>query len=143
MLSQSGSKRVNNNEQPSPEPQSPGKAGEWVRHEHVASPVQVEAEKLLATAGSAELAKQAIDEAEQRPISSQQQQADFAAQWGHQSIHQMLAVSSRLTAPDGTPWWATNIQDEGWILWNERDLRARQRFPSLEACHRYLAAEPK
>ncbi|MGE0759059.1 MAG: hypothetical protein AB7O38_18720 [Pirellulaceae bacterium] len=114
---------------------------EWKEHEHVAPAVQVEAEKLVERAGSAELAKQAIDEVSQQEKRLAAQREELARQHGFPSLDAMLASSIRLSAPDGSAWWATEIQHEGWMIWSDRELAVKRRFPTLEACHRFLASE--
>jgi hypothetical protein len=113
---------------------------EWKNHEHIAPPVQVEAEKLVESAGSPELAKQAIDASARQQEGSDAKQEEFARRCGYASADEMLSISQRLTASDRTKWWASPVRDEGWMLWREGDFSALQRFPSLEACHRYLLA---
>lgn len=114
---------------------------EWKEHEHVAPAVQVEAEKLVERAGSPELAKQAIDEVSQQEERLASQREELARQHGFPSLEAMLASSIRIAAPDGSAWWATEIQHEGWMVWNDRERAVKRRFPTLEACHRYLASE--
>jgi hypothetical protein len=37
-----------------------------------------------------------------------------------------------LTAADGTPWWATVIDGNRWIVWNQHDMSASKTYATLQ-----------
>jgi hypothetical protein len=57
---------------------------DWIRHEHVSDQVQLEAAKLVDLAGSAELAKHAIDVLEQKIATDDQR--DCGSGLGDESL---------------------------------------------------------
>lgn len=113
-------------------------ANEWNQHEHVCPAVELEAQRLIDHAGSPDLAKQAIDAASQHQIEQHSPADDFAQQLGYPSRVQLLAASAQLMAQDGTPWWVTEVREEGWVVWNDQSLSEAQQFSSLEALNQFV-----
>jgi hypothetical protein len=101
---------------------------EWDAHEHVATPVQLQAQRLLEQAGSPELAKHAVDSA-----ASQGSPHDgFARQLGYASYLSLFEDSALCAAEPGKQWFATAIGNDAWILWNDADLAVVGTFASRE-----------
>jgi hypothetical protein len=110
---------------------------EWNAHEHIAPAVELEAQRLIDKAGSPDLAKQAVDAASQH-LAETSAPDQFVEQCGFSSRSELLASSSQLIAPDGTPWWVTNVRTDTWIVWNEQNPTTAQQFSSLEAVHGFV-----
>lgn len=107
----------------------------WQSHEHLATPVQIEAQKLLEQAGSSELAKHAVDSAAQaQPHGSPQD--EFARRLGFASYLSLFEDSALLTAEAGKRWFATALRKDEWVLWNDVDLEVVGSFPAREAAER-------
>jgi hypothetical protein len=115
-----------------PVTQAPGEAAAWTEHEHVAAPLQVDAQKLIDKAGSPGLAKQAIravEDASNAPASpSASSQDEFAQRWGFRSYLELFEASTGVRAAVGKNWLVTALADGGWIVWNDTDLRADTRY---------------
>jgi hypothetical protein len=111
---------------------------EWIQHEHVAVPLQLEAQKLLDEAGSPDLAKQAIDAAAEAQASDSPRER-MARQSGFASWAELEATSIPLSQAAGNPWFAAPITGEQWIAWNQHSCEITQEFASLEDLYRYLA----
>ena len=111
------------------------RAVEWPAHEHVATPVQIEAQKLLEQAGSPELAKHAIDSAASgRSVGSPQDH--FARQLGFASYLSLFEDSSLLFADDRAQWFASAIRNGEWVLWNDADLVVEGIYATKDAAER-------
>jgi hypothetical protein len=121
----------------SPPPQS----SQWSQHEHVAAPVDAEANRLIAVAGSPELAKQAVDSAgvaseQPPPVRSLE---ELARRTGFAGRSELLSASTPLSAPDGSLWWATAVDGNRWIVWRLEELSLERTFASVEEIQAYLA----
>ena len=114
------------------------RSDQWPAHEHVASPVQIQAQKLLKEAGSPELAKHAVDEATQPATGSPQD--EFARNLGFASYLSLFEDSKRLAAGQGKQWFVTAIRNGQWILWNDKDLALFGTFDSREEAERAVPA---
>jgi hypothetical protein len=113
-------------------------AQQWSGHEHVAAPIQLEAQKLLDQAGSPDLAKQAIDAvAEAQALNSPRD--ELARHAGFPSWSALEASSVPLSGADGNCWFVTPLADERWIAWNIQSFQFTQQFAALEDLYRYLA----
>ncbi len=110
-------------------------ADSWHEHEHVASPLQIQAQRLLAEAGSPELAKHAVDLAGQAPPAGSPQD-QFARQLEFASYLSLFEDSSLCAADEGRQWFATAIRNGEWILWNDADLVIAGTYPTREAAER-------
>lgn len=120
--------------------QSPSKVEKdvtWSRHEHVASPVQTQAQKLLHEAGSPELAHLAVDQAAEETATIDLDQR--AKRWGFASRHRLLAGSVSLVSRQGRAWWATLIGDGKWVAWNDRDSSTSGDLKSLDEVRQFVA----
>ena len=112
---------------------------EWNQHEHVAPAIELEAQQLIDHAGSPDLARQAIDAASHHFVEPHPPPDELAQQWGFESHVHLIASSTAMTARDGSPWWVTEIREQGWLVWTDQTLAAPQQFPSLDAVTRFLA----
>jgi hypothetical protein len=109
----------------------------WPAHEHVATPVQIEAQKLLEQAGSPELAKHAVDAATQKPAQGSPQD-EFARRLGFASYLLLFEDSALLAAEPGKQWFTTALARDEWILWNDVDLQVAGTFPAREAAEQAI-----
>ena len=112
---------------------SPTPPEAWQEHEHVAPPVQNQAQKLLDEAGSPELAKRAVDAAAKTqplPVSAHDQ---FARQLGFASYLSLFEASTPIKSALGKQWLVTALRTDQWILWNDSDLIVAGTYPTREA----------
>ena len=106
---------------------------EWNEHEHLAPALQMEAEKLISQAGSAEMAKRAIDAIADTWVEDPKTRHDkFAREWGFASYLSMLQCSMSISAAREKNWCVTAVKDGRWIMWNDEDLVALENFRPLE-----------
>jgi len=105
---------------------------EW--KEHVSEAAQAAAVRLLDTAGSAEIAKHAIDVDDERQETSPTAHHELAVRVGFASYLDLASTSMRIGgAGDGAPeWYITPLPSGRWIAWNDVDLR-EQDFPTHAA----------
>ena len=122
-------------------PAEGSKAAEgWKEHEHVAGPVQNEAQRLIDDAGSPELAKKAIDSAAQehvkQPVQRSESEKDrFAHNHGFRSYLELFEASTTMSQTDGKNWFVTALPGGKWIKWNDQDLHTECMYNSSEeAC---------
>lgn len=118
-------------------------AADWKRHEHVAGPVQNQAQKLIDEAGSPGLAKEAINAAANQhaekpaPQASASAKDHFARNHGFQSYLDLFEASTTMAQCEGKNWFVTALPAGKWIMWNDQDLQAEQSFDTFEeACAR-------
>jgi hypothetical protein len=101
----------------------------------LAAPVEAQARRLLAEAGSAELAKHAVDVAVHAEPATGSPGDRFAAEWGFDSYLSLFEASLPLASVGGKNWCVTAIGSGKWILWNDADLVATQHASREEAEH--------
>ena len=106
----------------------------------LAAPVEAQARRLLAEAGSAELAKHAVDAAIQAEPAAGSPGDKFAAEWGFDSYLSLFEASLPLASVGGKNWCVTAIGSDHWILWNDADLVATQHSSREEAERRVVTA---
>jgi hypothetical protein len=107
---------------------------EWNEHEHLPPALRVEAEKLISQAGSAEMAKQAIDRITDTWVEDPKSRHDkFAREWGFASYLSLLQCSMSISATHEKNWCVTAVSGGRWIMWNDEDLEAIEHFRSLES----------
>jgi len=97
-------------------------AEDWSQHEHVTPQANADAHKLIESTGNAELAKQAIDAAQQQPQVPPADKDGFAKQLGFVSFLDMFEASTTLATPDDRDWSITPLNDGRWLVWNAQDL---------------------
>jgi len=98
--------------------------------------VEMQAQVLIRQAGSAVLAKTAVDEAAERETIHDFREDMFGRRFGFASRPELLAASTPMTAADGTPWWTTAIEGDRWIVWNQEDMSACVTYDTLEEARR-------
>lgn len=103
----------------------------WTQHEQVSPQVELEAKKLVQAAGSAEMAKQAIDATEHSHRESRKDE-DLALALGFVSFRSLLEASIKGANIAGYQWFLTAIRQDEWILWNDRDLEVIGVFETKE-----------
>jgi hypothetical protein len=101
----------------------PNPADEWPRHEHVAAPAQVAAQKLVDATGSVELAKQAIEAAGEPPADAANGRDGFARQNGFASYLEMFEAAEPI-ADTSRAVWLLAATGPDFVVWSERDLTA-------------------
>lgn len=94
--------------------------------------VELQAQRLIHNAGSAEDAKKAIDAASAKESVGDFRQDTFAMRFGFASRRDLLAASTPLFDSQSSNWWATELKNGRWIVWGEDDLSATDTFASLE-----------
>jgi len=94
--------------------------------------LEMQAQSLIHHAGSPALAKNAVDGAAQCELIPDFREDQFGRRFGFASRPELLAASTPLTAADGTPWWATAIADNRWIVWNQNEMSASKTYTSLQ-----------
>jgi hypothetical protein len=105
----------------------------WTQHEHVAEPVSKEAQHLMRLAGSAELAKQAIDAVDsgENYIPSAARE-ELARDLGYQNVGQMMEQTEIVPLPTGSFVHLTTDSDGYWVAWTEKPFYDIQRFASRQ-----------
>lgn len=103
------------------------------------SPVHAQAHKLLAEAGSAEIAKHAVDTAARDNVTGSPGDK-FAVQWGFDSYLSLFEASTPVASVGGKNWCLTSARGKGWLLWNDADLVATQ-HSSREAAEQQVYEE--
>jgi len=101
--------------------------------------VELQAQRLVHTAGSPENAKQAIDAAIDKESAGDFRQDAFALRFGFASRRDLLAASKPLFDCETSDWWATQLKDGRWIVWGREDLSAKSTFETLEAARRAVS----
>jgi hypothetical protein len=101
------------------------------RSSSVPDGVELQAQRLVHNAGSAEDAKKAIDAAVGKEAVGDFRQDTFALRFGFASRRDLLAASKPLFDSQTSSWWATELKNGRWIVWGADDLSATQTFESL------------
>jgi len=107
-----------------------------VRQSPLTRDVEVQAQKLIHEAGSTDAAKSAVDVAAEREHVPDFQEDHFAQRWGFASRAEMRAASKPISTAGGDTWWATQVADNRWVVWNKNDLAAARTFSSLDEARR-------
>ena len=102
--------------------------------------IELQAQRLVHTAGSAERAKAAIDSAIDRESAGDFRQDAFAARWGFKTRAELLAASKPLFSESS--WWVTEVDKGRWIVWGHDDLSANKTFGSLEEAKQAVGDTP-
>ena len=110
---------------------------QWTNHEHVSDRGAGKAQELVREMGSQELAKQAIDAADDsRPDDGIQphdeMRAAFARALGFPSFEELLTASKEIESNDGMHWYLTPLPDQHWAAWNEVQLHLDRHYASKE-----------
>lgn len=115
----------------------PHAAEDWQRHEHTSSSIAAQAQRLVSQAGSAEIARQAIDSVgEELPTSAGNSDDDarsnFAKAMGFDTFVALRAASKPVESNDGKEWFLTALPDNTWGAWNATQLLSDRHFASRE-----------
>lgn len=108
----------------------PQPADEWQRHEHVAPPAQVAAQRLVETTGSVELAKQAVEQAGEPSRDSSGGRDEFANRHGFASYLEMFESAEPVLDPHRAVWLVVASGPQ-FFAWSEREFTAL-RFDSRD-----------
>jgi hypothetical protein len=103
----------------------------WQQHEHLSAQLELDALRLLADAGTPELAKFAIDSVEQQQ--HDQLRTEFAEALGFSSYRDLLAASAGIATADEKLWFVTPLADGQWIGWNFFEITANVKHATREA----------
>jgi hypothetical protein len=103
----------------------------WEQHEHLSAQLELDALRLLADAGTPELAKFAIDSVEQQQ--HDQMRNEFAQALGFASYSDMLAASAGIATNDEKLWFVTPLADGQWVGWNFVEIKADVKHATREA----------
>jgi hypothetical protein len=136
-----------------PAPEGSRSAEAWKEHEHISGPVQDQAQKLIQSAGSPQLARQALEAAEREQASpvatsvgagaphaasrphAESGKDQFARQHGFRSYLELFEASTSMSQSGGKNWFVTGLPSGKWICWNEQNLEANHTFSTFEeAC---------
>ncbi len=126
-------------------PQTPLAPETWQEHEHIAPPLENQAQRLLDEAGSPELAKHAVDSVAkyQPPATNAQALAtsmhdQFARQLGFVSYLSLFEASTPMGGTAGKQWFLTALRSDLWVVWNDTDLTTKGTHPTREAAERAI-----
>jgi hypothetical protein len=106
------------------------RADSWQQHEHLSAQLELDALRLLADAGTAELAKFAIDSVEEQQ--HDQLRAEFAQALGFTSYSDLLSASAGVATNDDKLWFVTPLGDGQWVGWNFVEIRAEVKYATRE-----------
>jgi len=123
-----------------------GQNDEWQNHEHITDLTHGQAQQLIASAGSADLAKHAIDIAKQQSDPVEQAgpkpsevesppgaQAELARSLGYASYLDLFE-SSKPAGDAGQRHWLVTAEEGGrWALWNDVEFKVEGQFDSQQA----------
>ena len=99
--------------------------------------MELDALRLLADAGTPELAKFAIDSVEQQQ--HDQDRAEFAQAIGFASYRDLLAASVGVATADDKLWFVTPLGDGQWVAWNYVDIQVNLKHATREAAIAHVA----
>lgn len=103
--------------------------------------VEARAQRLIHAAGSVETAKTAIDSAADREEIPDFREDLLANRLGFLSRKELLGASQPFTAADQTAWWATQLEEGLWVIWNNDHMDAGKKFSSFDAAAKSLQPE--
>jgi hypothetical protein len=116
-------------------------ATDWAHHEHVSETTHGQAQQLIESAGSAELAKHAIEIADHQwaggrsseERSAADAQSELARALGYASYLDLMESSKQAGTGRDRHWLVTAVADGRWALWNDVDFEIHQLFDSQQA----------
>lgn len=133
------------------------RAAEW-HHEHIAELARSQAQQLIETAGSPDVAKHAIDIAAKemsgkepaakqpavtRPIESRSEpdaQTKLAHSLGYACYVDLFESSKPAGGFGERHWFVTAVKDGAWARWNDQDFEIEGRFISQQAAFNNAAS---
>jgi hypothetical protein len=98
--------------------------------------LELQAQRLVRNAGSAENAKKAVDACVEKESIASFREDMFAERWGFASRKKLLNASRPLFPSDDSNWWATRLSSGRWIVWSQDDLSANDTFASFDEAHK-------
>lgn len=115
----------------------PQQSVDWSRCEQSSAPVEMQAERLVREAGSAERAKDAVETAAKGFEQESGNRQRLAQQLGFATYPELAAASTALVIPGDHRWWVTQWGD-GWKAWNSEGTVLSEVFSSLEDARRHI-----
>jgi len=103
----------------------------WHQHEHLSAQLELDAVRLLADAGTPELAKFAIDSVEQQQ--HDHMRTEFAQAAGFGTYADLVAASAGIDTDDDGQWYVTLLPNGQWLAWNFFDVRSDLKHTTREA----------
>lgn len=103
----------------------------WQQHEHLSAQLELDALRLLADAGTPELAKFAIDTVDEHQHDEMRLQ--FANALGFSSYADLLVASTGVATNDDKLWFVTSLADGSWVGWNFVEISADVKHATREA----------
>lgn len=110
----------------------------WVAHEHVAPESQLHAQRLLNTVGTPELAKLAIDYAQEKYATTPLDDAELAQRLGFVSLLDLFEASDPVATADENKWCLTRLASGKWIAWERLNRWISSEFTSEEAAIEFI-----
>jgi hypothetical protein len=105
-------------------------SNQWDTHEHVASPVEIEAKKLLEAAGNREIAKHALDVVADANSAEAENRDAFAQTLGFRNYRSLVESSIPVRLVSDRQWYVTAMHGNELALWNDRDIEVLGIFES-------------
>ncbi|MHB0958552.1 MAG: hypothetical protein ACYC0X_16615 [Pirellulaceae bacterium] len=112
----------------------------WVAHEHVAPESQLHAERLLDTVGTPELAKLAIDQAQEKDATTPRDDTELARRLGYVSLLDLFEASTPIGTADENKWCITRLASGNWVAWERLNRWVSSEFNSQEAAVEFIHA---
>jgi hypothetical protein len=114
---------------------------DWLNHEHIAELTHGQAQQLIESAGSADLAKHAIEIVDQQAADARssevesppEAQTKLARRLGYTSYLDLVESSKQAGADGDRHWLVTAVAGGNWALWNDADLSVERQFESQQA----------
>lgn len=116
-------------------------SGDSWQHEHLSAQLELDALRLLADAGTPELAKFAIDSVDEQQ--QDQLRSEFARALGFASYSELLSESAGVDTNDDKLWFVTPLADGQWIGWNYVEFGTEAKQTSREAAIAHVECSTK
>lgn len=114
----------------------------WESHEHVTVDGQLQAQKLISTVGTPELAKQAIDRAQEEQSSPANNDDELARRLGYGSFLELFEASTTVNAPGGQVWCVTPTSYGKWVAWDRESRSVSREFETQDAATAFIQSPP-
>lgn len=116
--------------------------GAWESHEHVTVEGQLQAQRLIETVGSPELAKHAIDRAQEIQSAPATSDDELARQLGYGSFLELFEASSPTDTSNGRHWCVTPTSYGKWVAWDRKNRHVSHEFDSRDAAMEFVKDLP-
>ncbi len=113
-------------------------SSEWQDHEHLSQQVQLDAQRLVESAGTPELAKRAVDLARARRPTVTMDKDEFARALGYVSYLDLFEASTVHTTRDGSRLCVTVMKHGKWLVWDKAEMLVIGEFDSTEDALRQI-----